>query len=369
MADASLVWKSVQPEGLALAILVITILFTIICSLVVGMRVWIRLKTKLFSLEDYLMCIGMALALAQYAVVMYGCYTGIGTRDAKMGVGTMMEGGKVVLFWQLFYVTSSTFIKASICATLIRVAVQRKYKYILWGLIALTTVANLVAFSAALARCKPIAAGWNPSLGKCLDQSIIITLTYVVSAVNIFTDWSVAIIPIFILWNVQMRRKLKIITGAILAVGILASAATIIRMPYSNAYSAKVNQLHDIGNIILWTVVECGLGIIAGSLPMLRTLFKSLAKDYSSNNGYGQYKRSDDTKLVTIGRLKGGHDRAHGGAENEVTLDSESTRNIITVTRAVEQTRAYNEEKEFGNAQRDSHAYNFGQDGASSMKR
>jgi hypothetical protein len=59
MADASLVWKSVQPEGLALAILVITILFTIICSLVVGMRVWIRLKTKLFSLEDYLMCIGM----------------------------------------------------------------------------------------------------------------------------------------------------------------------------------------------------------------------------------------------------------------------------------------------------------------------
>lgn len=29
------------------------------------------------------------------AIVMYGCYTGIGTRDAKLGTGTMMEAAKV----------------------------------------------------------------------------------------------------------------------------------------------------------------------------------------------------------------------------------------------------------------------------------
>lgn len=29
------------------------------------------------------------------AIVMYGCYTGIGTRDSKMDVGTMMEAAKV----------------------------------------------------------------------------------------------------------------------------------------------------------------------------------------------------------------------------------------------------------------------------------
>lgn len=117
--------------------------------------------------------------------------------------------------------TGSIFIKSSICATLIRIAVQRKYIYILYGLIAATAVSNLVAFSAAVARCKPIEAAWDPSKGKCLNQSIIITLTYVVSAVNIFTDWSVAVLPIFILWKIQMRRKLKYLTAGILGIGAL----------------------------------------------------------------------------------------------------------------------------------------------------
>lgn len=31
-----------------------------------------------------------------------------------------------------------------------------------------------------------------------------------------------------------------------------------------------------IGHIILWTIVECDLALIAGSLPMLRILFKSI---------------------------------------------------------------------------------------------
>jgi len=384
MADATPapVWRRVKPEGLAEAILVVTILFTIICIVVVGLRVWIRIKTRLFSMEDYLMCIGMALNMVHNGIVMYGCYTGIGTRDAKMGPGTMMEAAKVVLLWQLFYVTGSIFIKASICATLLRITIQRKYAYILWALIAVTAVSNLVAFSAALARCKPVSATWNPAAGTCLDQSIIITLTYVVSSVNIATDWSVAIIPIFILWNIQMRRKLKLITGSILGIGVLASCATIIRMPYSGAYSAKVDQLHGIGNIILWTVVECDLGIIAGSLPMLRTLFKSLTKDYSTDEAYRHYNlHTGDNKLVTIGRIKTGYNRTkNDGIENVATivadndsnqeLDSESTRNIITVTRVFE-TRTEDGGKDFemqvGVGRAD--AYEFERSGSGYMKR
>ncbi|KAJ0141244.1 Pyrroline-5-carboxylate reductase [Fusarium oxysporum f. sp. albedinis] len=34
----------------------------------------------------------------------------------------------------------------------------------------------------------------------------------------------------------------------------------------------------QVGNIILWTVVECGVGIVAGSFPSLRAFFKSLAR-------------------------------------------------------------------------------------------
>lgn len=128
---------------------------------------------------------------------------------------------QAIVFWQIFYVTGSVFIKSSICAQLIRISTQRRYKIILYLLIVVSIITTLIAILAVLIRCKPVAASWNSALGTCIDQSIIIALTYVVSAVNIATDWSVAIIPIFILWNIQMRRTLKRMIGLVLGLGVL----------------------------------------------------------------------------------------------------------------------------------------------------
>lgn len=138
--------------------------------------------------------------------------------------------------------------------------------------------------------------------------------------------------------------------------------------------------LDDIGNIVLWTVIECDLGILAGSLPMLRALFKSLAKDYSSNDDYQPYNRTEDNNLVTIGRIKTrGYKRTNDFnhengtiivADNDSNqeLDSESTRKIITVTRAFE-TRTDEGRKEIERGVGPTSAYEFEQSGVHHIKR
>lgn len=125
------------------------------------------------------------------------------------------------MFWQIFYVSSLVFIKASICAQLVRITTNRYYIIFLWTLVALSAMVSLLGFFAVLLRCKPVAASWDPSLGTCVDQMIIIVITYVVSGMNIFTDWSVAVMPVLILWNVQMRKTLKRMAGIIMGVGAL----------------------------------------------------------------------------------------------------------------------------------------------------
>lgn len=166
------------------------------------------------------------------------------------------------MYWQLTYVSGSLLIKASICVTLMRISIKRRYNIILIGLITLSAVTTIAAMIVVLIRCKPIAANWNPDLGACLSQDLILVFTYVVSAINIFTDWSAAIMPIFILWNVRMERRVKMVTAGVLGIGILsalpsskllgypaytdcvsASVATIIRIPYSRAYSDPVDLL------------------------------------------------------------------------------------------------------------------------------
>lgn len=104
----------------------------------------------------------------------------------------------------------------------------------------------------------------------------------------------------------------------------------------------------NLGHIILWTVVECDLGIIAGSLPMLRKLIKSLAKDKSSAKE--ETAGNNNIDLVTIGQVKCRHNLIYenntfmsitGREDNESDgQDDESTRRIIRVTRVVEQTSA-----------------------------
>lgn len=105
---------------------------------------------------------------------------------------------------------------------------------------------------------------------------------------------------------------------------------------------------------------------------MLRSLFKTLAKDYSSDGRSPHYNHSNNTELITIGRLKGGSGRPSKAtivADNDSNqdLDSESTRNIITVTREFETHTDQNGEELTQTVGR-TNAYVFGHGGNNHLK-
>ncbi|KAI1849691.1 hypothetical protein JX265_008028 [Neoarthrinium moseri] len=333
-------WVPIQPQGDASRLLTVTLVLSALCIIVIALRVWCRITTRNFGTEDWLMCTGFIINMVHNAVVSYGTFTGIGTPDSQIPGGktgpTYMEGMKAVTLWQMFYMSSSVFIKTSICATLLRLSVQRKFNYILWGIIVVTILTTFVTLISVWIQCRPLAASWGEVPGTCMDINVLITLTYVVSALNIATDWSVALLPIAILWKLQMARKVKIAVGFVMGLGVFSSVATIVRWQYSSAYTAPVDYLVGLGNLIQWTVIECDVAIIAGSLPMLRRLVKSLRKDDS------QKKSGGSTELVTIGRLgrkKGPvYDTIHESDNLEYFNDktNESTRNIVVPTRSRE---------------------------------
>lgn len=52
------VFEPIQPEGLALALMVTTIVFTVLSTIVVALRFYARISLGLFSIEDWLMLAG-----------------------------------------------------------------------------------------------------------------------------------------------------------------------------------------------------------------------------------------------------------------------------------------------------------------------
>ncbi|RSL92915.1 hypothetical protein CEP52_013560 [Fusarium oligoseptatum] len=361
------VYEPIQPEGLALVLLVVTIVFTILAILIAGLRFYVRLSLNAFAVEDWLMLAGLILNIAHNASVVVLAYSGIGSRDDVITVGMQYKIGLWTIIWQFIYVLDGAIIKSSIIWTLLRLAkdLNKIYTKILWGLFGFSWIVWQISWPVAIFQCKPVAAAWGEP-GDCTSgQTVILRVSYFVSASNIFTDISTALVPMFLLRRLQMPKRTKLMTMGVLSLGVFASVATTIRITYTWAYTAPSgrfctfnnplimnksnNILDEIGKIVLLTVLECDLGIIAGSMPMLRRLIRNLAPSYGSKDKTPG--RSGDVNLVTIGGTSGR--RTHvklsntGGSKNddrdnhfqdkESNDDDESTRRMIHITREVEQ--------------------------------
>ncbi|KAH6949119.1 hypothetical protein FAVG1_13212 [Fusarium avenaceum] len=351
------VYEPIQPEGLALSLLAVTIVFTILSTIVAGLRFYVRLSLHAFAVEDWLMLFGYIVNIGHNASVIVLAYSGIGSHDDVITVGMQYQMGLWTIIWQFLYVLDGALIKSSIIWTLLRLAKDLKkiYTWILWGLFALTWAVWQISWPVAIFQCKPVAAAWGQP-GDCTSgQTVILNVSYFVSAANIFTDISTTLVPIFLLRHLQMPKKVKLLTMGILSLGVVASVATTIRITYTWAYTAPSERFYNIGYVVLLTVLECDLGIIAGSMPMLRRLFRNILPSYNASNGTPG--RSNDVNLVTIGGSGAAGRRTHmklsnaGNSRNdgdqddhfqdkESNGDDESTRHIIHITREVEQESA-----------------------------
>jgi hypothetical protein len=77
-----------------------------------------------------------------------------------------------------------------------------------------------------------------------------------------------------IVWDVQLKLRIKASVAVVLGFGFVASTATLVRLKYLLAYNDTEDYLLNIANIAIWSITESGLGLIAGSLATLRPLLK-----------------------------------------------------------------------------------------------
>lgn len=145
--------------------------------------------------------------------------------------------------WQVFFLSGLVFIKVSICLTLLRIAVIKWHRITLWVLIWVTAVSTIFVEFYVLLQCRPIAASWGEVKGVCASKTITVSITFIISGFNLITDVTTALLPFLMLKDVQMTKKNKIAIIGILSLGVLASIATIARLPFAQAYFSPTNYL------------------------------------------------------------------------------------------------------------------------------
>ncbi|EGU75564.1 hypothetical protein FOXB_13915 [Fusarium oxysporum f. sp. conglutinans Fo5176] len=329
---------TIEPRGLGLAQLITSIIFDILTTVVVFLRTFIRVKNGVFGADDILMVIGYV-----------GFITGMSRVTMQLTfrhkILFAIFAGFVWLF-QIFYCASLVFIKASICDALLRIAVIPWHRVVAWMTLAMAVICAMIVFMSLFVLCKPLSATWTGD-GKCSPPSALAILACFVSASSILTDIICAALPALMLYKAQMKLATKVSISMVLGLGALASVATIIRMPFVLLYfHPNPDYLYLHCHVSLWSTVEAGIGIIAGSLPALRKFvkrwitFDSTARQFSPPKSYGgSHGLGITSHIGTASRVKGfniSQGVENDGKDHWEGLDDGSSRRGIIVTIDVE---------------------------------
>lgn len=124
---------------------------------------------------------------------------------------------------ELAYIADSGFVKISVALLLLRVSVKAVYRYIILCSIFIVAVVTVAIFLAVALQCRPLSLAWDPTsaTGTCMAPIQVTRLGYVLSAVDIYSDCLYALLPIPMLWNVQMTTKAKMSICLVLGVGVM----------------------------------------------------------------------------------------------------------------------------------------------------
>ncbi|KAI1641310.1 hypothetical protein F4809DRAFT_585837 [Biscogniauxia mediterranea] len=287
--------ERVHPTGLAAITIGFTVALGTITTVIVSFRLWFRywlrttrIETKAWGVDDWLCGFGLLAFIAACAFTIAASYYGLGTHDSLLTPEQKSLSLEFIFFFQLCEAAFTILIKSSIAIFLLRIAIQRRYRYPLWFVIIATIVGCVVPGVVVITLCRPLSAQWDPSAGTCGDYSIIISLSYAVSVITVVTDWVCAIIPCILIRSLNITTDQKIPLMITLSLGILASAASIGRMPYLQYYdTAREDRIWGSANILLWCVVEGALAFIAGSLAPIRKAPALLIRGEKAKSSHG----------------------------------------------------------------------------------
>lgn len=98
-------------------------------------------------------------------------------------------------------------------------------------------------------QCVPVPFIWhryNPNTthkGVCLPRGIVLGGTYIHSAVSAISDFTLAGLPIVLLWNVRFAFWKKFWIGVMMGLGAIAVIATLIRLRFIESLVIKKDFL------------------------------------------------------------------------------------------------------------------------------
>ncbi|RAH71256.1 uncharacterized protein BO66DRAFT_371689 [Aspergillus aculeatinus CBS 121060] len=277
--------RSALPEDISktrhAAIFGVGIGFIVFDSIVVALRIYARaFMLRALGADDILMIIGAILNFGLSITIMTGSRYGIGKHALAITESDTVPMLKCIWVTRFFYTLSMGLVKMSLLWFYLRLDPRRFMRWAVFFVIFLNIGLSLASFIGSLASCRPPSLFWTSPTGdsRCMSLGAQQLFYEVNGVLNIVTDILIYLLPVPMLYGLQVTWRKK---GAILAIfglGILSIAAACVRYNFVRRLaSAKEEYYLLLADSLNWCTIEAYVAIFCGCAPSLSVLIKAYA--------------------------------------------------------------------------------------------
>ncbi|KAF2622507.1 hypothetical protein BU25DRAFT_209873 [Macroventuria anomochaeta] len=332
----------INPEDRGWSSSIVLLVFLGITFLVYIARMWARLGLgKNAGLDDVLMSVAMiplfGLTIsAVLAIRIYGFQWHVWDQTKE----TLVTARQITMSIEINYMICTTLIKISILCFYRRITASLTitFVYWVWGSIAFCVIYGVTFIFLIALTCTPahgffhifdIAWRFQNEL-TCRDEGAVIVA---VAAISTVQDFIIALLPVFLIWKLQIPRTQKLALCGIFGLGLVTCVCGILRTYYATYvyyYTYDITWYAYYGWI--WTALEADLAVICASAPALKIFFRcyfslTISRSDYAKSGSGSRKTSAPLSSTAKSRGKGStfsasRITAGGTYDDEVPMNS-----------------------------------------------
>ncbi|KAL9057728.1 MAG: hypothetical protein Q9162_002202 [Coniocarpon cinnabarinum] len=244
------------------------IIFILICTLFLGLRLWSRTLQKgrrphALTVSDFVVTIGYLATVGNTTCDIVAVAIGGSGQHASNVTPQMEQNGQKALFTAAFFwLTATCALKMSILLLYIEIFQSRTPQRIAYGILTLVGLFFIGFLIAIFTQCFPFSMNWNKTEpGHCGNLT---AESRAGAFINLIFDTMITIFPIPMLWRLQMPLKKRIGLIALFGLGSTADGVTITRAvlamnPSGSDYSYTSARTNILAAMELWmgTIIAC----------------------------------------------------------------------------------------------------------------
>lgn len=241
-----------------------------ICLPILTLVLWTRLYTRVHiaksvGWED--LCALLAwIGVVGYAVTGVIVFQdGVGSHQWDVTIPKAIAAERGLYASSPIYRLTLVFAKLAILLQLLRIFVpggRGAMYYAIHALIWFNVLSHGAFILIALFQCTPVRKGWNRTTpGKCINIGAVLICTAVT---NVFSDFSILVLPLCSIWQLQMPVKRKFGISALFSLGLIACVASVVHLVFDIKSIGNGDSTWVSGKIVMSACVP--RSFIEGSL-------------------------------------------------------------------------------------------------------